>query len=982
MRNGKRVAAWSMVAVTCLGLMALPGCGGGGGGDENELPAFAALSGGVYFGVSQGGSETLSRFPTLPSNPTSSMPPIPVPPGGSVSVPGAEFPSSAVGQQDFIQLTFNIPLDAATIFPGGGAAADGIVVYGNQQDPGTGATTSVPVPFSLDATGAVDPGNAFPSAGVAPAVLRIYYDSDSDLSTAEAMPPGSYSLRINQTLKAFNGGDFCTNPAAGCGANTYLPELSFVVGTESTNLSVKGSPTGIGASNVIQGATAVPINTEVELRFNKAVAFETLVDAANLSTLDPFITQPFAFVDPGVGGPPWNCQAAGAGTNVFGLDIGNLYVGYNAPIDPVTGLADPPPPGLGVVVYMPDPILNPTVVRIRMVDASGTPVGTTPGAGAQLNGVDDPTGANTGTTQYQNYASNPSKLPILSNDPNRSGVTLSLPAARVVPGSLPGYNPVMGLADPLVASFDVVVAAAMSGDPTGNGCSMPLGNPLVDRVSATFGGPNQFNFNMMSADYFLRFAWDAGPPLARNPSPPDATFVGSTIGNLKGLACINTAATMSDLAGPGTNTQAPPWAGASALGSISLSPNRLADQGVLGTPVDMAVGHWILTQQLQATAATNNIANPGRAPTTTPGVPDTQNGTTPAGLLELLGLQMPPFPPVQPWGNFLYVADGDTNSVKVFNGYDFQLISSITGAGSMPSGLAISPDLEFLYVSDYLGQTVRRFYANPVGANFHSLANTIPLTGSGPRAISVQPANEDVFVCNYGDNSFSVLEPGAGIERSRFADSAAVGPEDVFITTRMLGPGLPGTYWAFIINRFSGSVTIYESDSPAVPENGLQGVIKATFAGFSGPAGGCWNWQTFIGLTTEPGCFVANGGAPRVDELSLENFTLGPPPGFPGPPGQRNFRILKSYNSVGALANQNPSDVSIENLSGLYNVAALGVNLNKAVVEPTTGGGIPTFVLVSYPSAGLVGVWDYSGPALRSTASVPGCDFMESYYDQ
>ena len=79
--------------------------------------------------------------------------------------------------------------------------------------------------------------------------------------------------------------------------------------------------------------------------------------------------------------------------------------------------------------------------------------------------------------------------------------------------------------------------------------------------------------------------------------------------------------------------------------------------------------------------STNNIANPGRAPTTTPGVPDTQNGTTPAGMLELLGLQMPPFPPVQPWGNFLYVADGDTNSVKVFNGYNFQLISSITGAG-------------------------------------------------------------------------------------------------------------------------------------------------------------------------------------------------------------------------------------------------------------------------------------------------------------
>ncbi|NRA96567.1 MAG: hypothetical protein HRU14_10210 [Planctomycetes bacterium] len=983
MRIGIRVAAWVMVAVTCLGVLTLPGCGGGGGGGGGAaLPNFLALTGTVFFGFTVSGQETLQQFPSLPVNG------VPVPQNGAVNVAGAEFAVGPTGQQDFIQLTFNIPLNAGTVFPNSGTTANGIIVFLNTQD-AMGNFTSTPAPFKVDGLGVIDGGNVFPSAGIAPAVLRIYYDPDDDLTTADTLPQGSYSLRINETLKGFNDGGYCTNPVAGgCPSqNTYLPELSFNVGDDATSLSVKGGATGVGASNVTQGDTSVPINTEIELRFNKAVSFDTLVDPANLSTLDPFITQPFTFLLPqGVAaGPPWNCQAGGGAGAAFGLDIGNLYVGYNAALDATSGVADLPPMELGCVVYMPDPILNPTIVRIRFIDASPPTTGTTPGASAQLNGIDDPTGVLTGTVQFQNYSSNPQKLPIFSNDPNQFGVTLQLPSARVVPGSLPGYNPALGLADPAAASIDVILASAMFADPSGNGCSMQTGVPLIDRV--TQGGPNQFTFNATAADYHLQFVWEAGPALASNPHPPDATFIGSQIGNLKGLAVMNSATTMSDAFGVGTNTQTPPWTGAQPIGTVGLIPNRLTNTSVLGTPTDMAVGHWLFTLQSQQSVPSNSIANPGRGPSNIAGVPDTQNGQSPEGLLCITGAAGPPcpavggnIPPVQPLGNFLYVIDGDTNSVKVFNGYNFQLLSSIPGAGAQPGGLAISPDLEYLYVSDFLGQIVRRFYANPVGPNFHTLATTILLQGSGPRKISVQPGNEDVIVCNYGDNSFSLIDANQSTERERFADPGAVGPEDVYITNRMN----PGTlaYLAFIINKFSDNVTIYESDSPAVPENGLTGLIKSTFSGFAGPSGGCWNWQTLIGTTVEPGCFIANGGMPRVDELTMENFTLGPPPGFPGPPGQRNFRIQKSYVGAGVLASENPSDVTIDGMSGLYNVLAVGVNNNKALCDPGLGLGLPTFVLVSYPSAGLVGVWNYSNPSLRSTASIPGCDFMEAYYDQ
>jgi DNA-binding beta-propeller fold protein YncE len=543
----------------------------------------------------------------------------------------------------------------------------------------------------------------------------------------------------------------------------------------------------------------------------------------------------------------------------------------------------------------------------------------------------------------------------------------------------------LGATDPQSACVDIVVVSDMFADPTGLACSMP---PMPAGATDRLSTPNPFRFNEpgMVFDYRLQFCFAAGPALARNPHPPDALFVG-TLSNNKGLAVINQAGTMSDSLGPGTDSSLPAFAGTQPIGTVVLMPNRLQNTSVLGTPSDIEVGHFILNQQAQTVTANNSLANPGRLATNIRGTPDTQNGTTPDGLLGLLGIVPPPFPPLQPWGNFLYVADSDANEVKVFNGYNFQLLTSLVGVGS-PRGLAISPDLEFLYVSNFNQATVTRVFVNPVGALFHTVSTVIPV-GSGPTAISVQPGNEDAFVCNFGENSFSLIDTATGLELQRFADPGAVGPSDVFITFRMLGMNLTNAYMAFIVNRFSNNVTIYESDSPAVPENGLTGTVKATRGGFFGPARGTSNWQTFILVggpggtgSVEPGCYIANTLGDRVDELTLQNFTLSPPPGFPGPAGQRTFRVQKSYISAGPVAGAPPSDVSIDTFSGLYNVGALGINNSKGLNDPAAGAGVPTFVIVSYPSLGLVGVWDYRSPVLRSTASVPGCDILQSYYDQ
>jgi hypothetical protein len=849
-------------------------------------------------------------------------------------------------------------LDASTVFSSLGTAS-GIVVT-RREVVGT-VVNSVIQPVRLDLGGVIDPSNAAPTSGATPPVLRLYYDPDNDLTTAQSFPAGAYTVSLTNQLRAINGAPFCVaGTGSNCAAsNSFLPSISFTIGADVSALTMAGDPnTGAGASNITQGDTGVPIDRQIQLNFSKAVAFDTLVGAGNLTTLDPFITVPFPVIAAGnCGGTP----PAGVGI----IQIGNIHISYRAPVDPISGAIDPPPANLGVVVYMPDPFLSPGMVRIRFVDVTNL-VGT----------------QNLATQTFQNYASNSVKLPIASSDPARSGTLLSLPPTIPVPGSGPTYTTAQGFLDPARLEIGVAVESATFGDPFGFAC-LPSGGGATDRVNLNPNvtpsvpiAPNGFVFNGLASDYFLRFIFARGPILSKNPMPPDATFVGRQQGNLVGLATINTASITSGA--PGFSV--PVAAGATVTGNISISPNPLTNTAVLGTPTDIEIGSWIIYQQLGAATALNSFDNPGRGASNIPGVPDAQNGSTPRGLLDLFGVLPNPSPPLQPWGNFVYVVDGDASTVKVMNGYNFQLITSLVGVAS-PSGLGISPNLDFLYVSNFTSNTVTQVFANPVSPSFHTIANVISV-GPGPTAITVNPANEDIFVANFGGNSFSIIDRPSATQRVELSSGGILGPTDIFCTNRMAGQGLTNAYTAFVTGRFSNAVVIYESDSPAVPENTIQGVIKGSVAGLSGPTRGSWNWQSYIGLATGPGCFVANSTGTTVDEIILTNFTLSPPPGFPGQPGQRTYITNKQFQATqvpGLSSTSRPTDATVETMSGK---GVPQVGNNKAAADPAVGGGAPSVVLVSYPSAGVVAAFAYDSPILLGSASVPGCDFLHSYYDQ
>lgn len=956
MRKRKQISAWVVVMAVAIGAVALPGCGGGssGGGGGGQVPGFLTLLGAPTFGNLSGGNTTSTPYPTLP------VTGVPVPTaaantftGPAYAVPAAVFNVGAANSTDFVEMSFNVPLTASSVTSTPPSGTDGIVI---QDDLGNS------VPFFLDSTGSIDPANTFPSADVAPANLKIYF------SASPTLDAGSYVLSITNNLKSFTGGPFCTtNPGTQC-VNDILPRFPFSMNTDTLDQAMDG----VNPSNPIQGDPAVPINSEIVLNFKDAVDLQQVVGSTNVSTLDPFVSVPIGFANV-------DCtmtvlrQFFGFSTTA-GAVLGNIFIGYTPPLDFSTTPPIPEaiPQNMGCLVYMPDPILNPTQIRVRFVDNTN------------LQGRDMPT-----AQIYQNYSSGNFNIP--SSDPAQGSSRLALPPVLPVPGSLPPSP--LGVQ---TATCEIAVYGEYLGDGSmmDDYMSPPLPAPpamppfCFMSTTGTLGmtqlGPGTIDRsnNILQNTFYLTFTWAEGPVLAQNPIPPDAAFVGIQTG-VPGIAAINGAGATTSLGPPPMcpatpNYQAPITYGTVLTAALQLAPGRLANPATLGFPQDILVGDFLLTG-VNPNQGSNHISNPPRGMLGVPGVPDQQDGTGPTGLLGVV-LGACGGAPQQPLGNYLYVVDGDAGTVKVFNSYNFQLITTLIGIAS-PGGLGMTPNLQDLYISNSGQGTVQRVVANPVSPLFHTISNTI-VVGNGPTAVAAQPGGEDVFVCNTAENTYSIIDVGTQVERIKLA--TGLGPKQVWATNRMLGMFLTNAYQAFILNEFGDSVTVYESDSPAVPENGLDGRQVAQQGGFFSPRRGSWNWRTYIGFTNEPGGYVVNSQGTTVDEFTMFNFVLSPPPGFPGPPGRRDFHVLKAFSSASLGIGQlvSPSSAVLETHTGLYNVNVAGITNNKGACDPSAGGGVPSLVLVSYPAAGLVAGFDAQAPTLLSTVSVPGCDFLATYYTQ
>lgn len=266
-------------------------------------------------------------------------------------------------------------------------------------------------------------------------------------------------------------------------------------------------------------------------------------------------------------------------------------------------------------------------------------------------------------------------------------------------------------------------------------------------------------------------------------------------------------------------------------------------------------------------------------------------------------------------GNFLFVADKANNAVRVLNSNNMELITSLSDGLSQPDSVTVTPDLARLYVSSGGNNTVMVYDVNPLSENFLYPVATV-LVGAQPRGVCVQPDNEDVFVCNYGSSTISIINPKTNTVRKTLS-SLLKKPWDCVMGPRQGGFGfLTGVFHGYISNYGGNNVLVYESGPDGiggigyddildpVPEQGAGG---EPFSPIYLPRGICWDPLFYEVALLTGGCFVAHSSGAHA-MVSRIQFTaqqapygviflipnagsIGGTPGF----GKRVFEITSQW---------------------------------------------------------------------------------------
>lgn len=164
-------------------------------------------------------------------------------------------------------------------------------------------------------------------------------------------------------------------------------------------------------------------------------------------------------------------------------------------------------------------------------------------------------------------------------------------------------------------------------------------------------------------------------------------------------------------------------------------------------------------------------------------------------------------------GNYMYVTDRDNGVVQCLNSNNFSVLAQIETPD--PEGLGLAPDLKTLYVSNLGDDSVSLIGTDPYSPFFHKEISRVRV-GSSPRDVAVQPEGEDVFVCNYGGNSVSIIDPTSQTVR-RTLTAGLSRPWEIVLSPRHFFTGwLSANYQGYILNQGTGDIVIYESGPSGV----------------------------------------------------------------------------------------------------------------------------------------------------------------------
>jgi YVTN family beta-propeller protein len=253
-------------------------------------------------------------------------------------------------------------------------------------------------------------------------------------------------------------------------------------------------------------------------------------------------------------------------------------------------------------------------------------------------------------------------------------------------------------------------------------------------------------------------------------------------------------------------------------------------------------------------------------------------------------------------GHWMYVADRERGEVVALDSNRLRVLRRI--AVPDPTEFAMSPDLALLAVTSSADDSVSFIDIDPKSSTFHQVVRTTPV-GRAPRGIAWDPGNEDVLVCNEGDDSLSIVS-AATLSVRRVVRRLLDRPFAVAITQRQSGFGFQrDVYFAYVLNR-DGKVCLFESGPNGVNGWGYDDIVWRTPYAFRSPraiqpdplriTSGVWiaHEDPLDPLGNPTGM---SGGA--VSNLVIDSALVGPITLLPGDPPHLRYMQLRVVRSIG-----------------------------------------------------------------------------------
>ena len=154
---------------------------------------------------------------------------------------------------------------------------------------------------------------------------------------------------------------------------------------------------------------------------------------------------------------------------------------------------------------------------------------------------------------------------------------------------------------------------------------------------------------------------------------------------------------------------------------------------------------------------------------------------------------------VSPNGEFVYVSNYSEGTVSVIKTSDNTVMDTIP-VGKGPIGVSVTPDGAFVYVNNYSSNTV-----SVIDTSDNSVIQSIQV-GNYPFGISMTPDGDYAYVTNYGSDTVSVIDTleNTVIDTIQVQDK----PWGVSVTS-------DGAY-AYVNNYGSGTVSVIDTSNHAV----------------------------------------------------------------------------------------------------------------------------------------------------------------------